>query len=98
MGIRLTHALRARKVKVHRDSQLVVGKVQGEYEIKDSQMKQYLSIVEKEKSWFERFSIQRVPQEDNEEADRLARLASSTIKDLTPGILVEYLLEPSIKK
>lgn len=60
-------------------------------------MKQYLVIVEKEKSQFKHFSIQQVPHGDNEEADRLAKLASSTTEDLTLRILVEHLLEPSIK-
>lgn len=60
-------------------------------------MKQYFALVEKEKSQFVHFSIQRVPRRGNEEADRLAKLAISTIEDLTPGIFVEHLLEPSIK-
>lgn len=60
-------------------------------------MRQYLVIVEKEKSQFKRFTIQRIPREDNENADRLAKLASSTSENLAPGIMVEYLLQPSIK-
>lgn len=65
--------------------------------MKDDRMKQYPTLVEKEKSRFEHFNIQRVPWEDNEEANRLAKLASSTVEDLTLGILVKLLLEPSIK-
>lgn len=45
----------------------------------------------KEKSRFRHFNIQRVPQGQNEEANRLARLASSVAKSLNPGIIVEYL-------
>lgn len=61
-------------------------------------MKQYLAMVKKEKSQFWHFSIQRFPCGDNEEADRLARLASSAIESLDPRIIVEHLAKPSIRE
>lgn len=61
MGLCLAHELGAKKIKVRSDSQLVVGKVQGEYGAKDDRMRRYLAIVKKEKSQFRRFFIQRVP-------------------------------------
>lgn len=54
-------------------------------------MKQYLAIVEEEKSQFKCFIIQRIPQEDNEDAKRLAKLASSAHEDLGPRIILEHL-------
>lgn len=60
-------------------------------------MKQYFTIVEKEKSQFGHFSIQWVPRGDNEETDKLAKLASSATENLSLRILVEHLPKPSIK-
>jgi len=60
-GLRLTRELGVKKVRVKSDSQLVVGQVQGEYGAKDDRMKQYLTIMEKEKSLFGHFTIQQVP-------------------------------------
>lgn len=60
-------------------------------------MKQYIAIVEKEKSRLWHFNIQRVPRGDNEEANRFAKLVSSASENLAPGIIIEHLPRPSIK-
>lgn len=96
-GLCLACKLRAKKIKVRSDSQLVVGQVQGEYVAKDDRMKQYLAIVEKDKSQFRHFIIQQVPWGDNEDADRLAKHASSASENLALGVMVEHLPQPSIK-
>lgn len=46
----LARTLGAKRVKVNSNSQLVVGQVQVECGAKDGWMKQYLTIIEKEKS------------------------------------------------
>lgn len=56
-------------------------------------MKQYHTLVVKEKSKFEHFTI-RVPRGQNEKADRLARLVSSVVENLNHRIFIECLLEP----
>lgn len=65
--------------------------------MKDDRIKQYFAIVEEEKSQFKCFIIQRILREDNEDADRLAKLESSTHEDLASGIILEHLPQPSIK-
>lgn len=57
-GLYLARELGVKEVKVKIDSQLVVGQVQGDYGAKDDRMKQYLTIVEEEKSQFIHFIIQ----------------------------------------
>lgn len=60
IGLHLVCTHGARYVKVNSDSQLMVGQVRGEYGVKDGRMKQYLAMVEKEKSQFRHFNIQWV--------------------------------------
>lgn len=63
----------------------------------DERMKQYHALVVKETSQFEYFAKQRIPWGQNENADRLSKLASSVVENLNPGIFTEYLPEPSVE-
>jgi ribonuclease HI len=40
-------------------------------------MRKYLAKVQRMKAYFQKFSITKIPREDNEKADHLARIASS---------------------
>ena len=55
----------------------------------------YLALVQEVTSKLKGLSITRIPREENRQADRLARIASSSESDLQ-GIKVEYLSEPSV--
>ena len=55
----------------------------------------YLSLVREITAKLKGLSITQIPREENTEADRLARLASSSETDL-PGTRVEFLSEPSV--
>ena len=46
-GLQLAKRIHAKKVRVFTDSQLVVRKVSGEYEVKDPSLKAYNSLVKK---------------------------------------------------
>jgi hypothetical protein len=45
IGLPLAGKMGAKKLIVHSDSQLVVGKVRGEYEAKEERMKKYLKLI-----------------------------------------------------
>ena len=45
IGLPLVAKMGAKKLIVHNDSQLVVGKVRGEYEAKEERMKKYLKLI-----------------------------------------------------
>lgn len=75
----------------------MVGQVQGKYGAKDKRIKRYLTVVEKEKSQFEHFDIQQVPRAKNEEADRLAKLASSDAEYIPPRVTMAHLPRPNIE-
>jgi hypothetical protein len=54
-----------------------VGHIRGEFEAKGEKMKKYLAKVQSMQAAFQKFSIKKIPREDNEKADRLARMASA---------------------
>ena len=62
---------------VKSDSQLIVGQVKGEYEAREDKMKKYLTVVQNLLPHFKKVEFLQIPREENVDADRLARLASS---------------------
>jgi ribonuclease HI len=76
-GLGLALELGANSVEVRSDSQVIVGHVRGEFEEKGERMRKYLAKVQGMKASFQKFSITKIPQEDNQKADHLARMASA---------------------
>jgi ribonuclease HI len=58
-----------------------VGHIRGEFEAKGERMKKYLAKVQDMQTSFQKFCIMKIPREDNEKADRLARMASAENMD-----------------
>ncbi|GKV52424.1 hypothetical protein SLEP1_g59006, partial [Rubroshorea leprosula] len=96
-GLKLASKLKVKNNQVFSDSQLVVGQVNGSCDIRDPQLSRYASVVNRLKSIFALFQIDKIPRADNHRADELSKLASSqdinpqisTIVETTP--LVNYL-------
>ena len=60
-----------------------------EYEAKEDRMKRYLALTSQLISNFDDVKITQVPQEENSEADEVARLASSETSERQLDLLVE---------
>ena len=83
-----------------------MGDIQGEFEAKGEKMKMYLSKVQRMQSSFQKFSITKIPREENEKADRLARMASvkntkleegqESIQNLTRSSISDQALELAV--
>jgi hypothetical protein len=54
-----------------------VGHIRGEFKAKGEKMKKYLAKVQGMQTSFKKFCIKKIPREDNEKADHLARMASA---------------------
>jgi ribonuclease HI len=80
-GLRIAQEMGAEYVELRSDSQVIIGHIQGEFEAKGEKMKLYLSRVQDMQASLKRFSIIKIPREQNEEADLLARMGSATMKD-----------------
>uniref|UniRef100_A0A2N9FP12 Uncharacterized protein n=1 Tax=Fagus sylvatica TaxID=28930 RepID=A0A2N9FP12_FAGSY len=79
-GLKLSESMGIKNLTVKSDSQLIVGQVKGEYEAKEDRMKKYLMVVKNLLTHFKKVELLQIPREENEAADRLARLASSGVE------------------
>ena len=85
----MTATLRITGLEVCCDSMLVVCKVNGKYAIKDERMKAYLQFVLSLRVKFPRYDFKRIPWSENNHADSLANLASTTEYQFQQEIPVE---------
>ncbi|GLU23410.1 hypothetical protein SLE2022_394160 [Rubroshorea leprosula] len=94
-GLKLASELKVQSIQVFSDSQLVVGQVNGNCEVRDPQLGRYTSVVNRLKSRFASFQIDKIPRADNHRADELSKLASS--QDINPqrSTILEVLDAPS---
>jgi ribonuclease HI len=76
-GLRLALELGAKSVEVRSDSQVIIGHIMGEFEAKGDKMKKYLAKVQGMQTSFQKFNITKIPRNENEKADHLARMASA---------------------
>lgn len=83
-GLGLAITLNASKIKIHNDSQLIVGQIQKEYEAKDERMAKYLLKVQESLSQLEEWVVEKIPRLENMQADALVGIvASFPIKEST---------------
>uniref|UniRef100_A0A2N9EL41 RNA-directed DNA polymerase n=1 Tax=Fagus sylvatica TaxID=28930 RepID=A0A2N9EL41_FAGSY len=80
-GLKMAKALGATELDVLSDSQLVVGQVNVDYEAKEGRMQRYLHLAQHQISQFREVRLNRIPREQNTEADQLAKSASSSTAD-----------------
>jgi ribonuclease HI len=71
-GLRIAQEMGAEYVELQSDSQVIVDHIQGKFEAKGEKMKLYLSQVQNMQASLKKFSIVKIPREQNEEADLLA--------------------------
>ena len=77
VGLDLTISVSLEKIITRSDSQLVVGKVNDEYEIRDQCMTKYVSLVNLYLGSFIAWRLEHVPRISNEKIDALAAIAAS---------------------
>ena len=76
-GLNLANDLGAREVTCKSDSQLVVGQIKGEFEVKEPLLQRYYHTVRNVMTKFDAVAVQHIPREENERADALSRLTST---------------------
>ncbi|XP_057529902.1 uncharacterized protein LOC130808441 [Amaranthus tricolor] len=96
MGLKICYEAGAKKLAAFSDSQLIVGQVNGEFEAKDDSMKMYLQQVKDFVPKFDKFTLEHIPRSQNDQADSLAKLASSADTSAARDIIWEVLPNPSI--
>ncbi|KAL0313356.1 UNVERIFIED_CONTAM: Ribonuclease HI [Sesamum radiatum] len=99
-GMKLAQAAGAKHLEACSDSQLVVNQVKGDFEAKEKRMAQYLDLIRAFGQTFEKFELKHIPRSKNEEADQLAKLASSLtiMKDRSITLLTQEHPEIEVAK
>ena len=75
--LRIVRALGAEKIVLKSDSQLVIGQVRGDFEAKEKRMQKYLKLVNWLVSTFLHAEFIQIPRDQNTEAKKIARSAST---------------------
>ena len=75
-GLDLTRVAGATSVVIYCDSQVITNQVNGDYKCKVKRMKRYLDQVKRRVNDLQAKIIQ-IPRGENEQADRLAKVASA---------------------
>ena len=82
VGLRTVLDMGARDVEIYSDSRLVVSQVQGSFEARDFQMKEYLQVVKQVMGKFYTTKVTQMAREQNRHANSLATLASAMIENV----------------
>ena len=90
VGIDLVIFVSLEKIIIRRDSQLVVGQVNGKYEIRDQRMTKYVSLVNLRLGNFVAWQLEHVSRDSNEKVDTLAVVVASLLIKETVLLPVYY--------
>ncbi|XP_015381713.1 uncharacterized protein LOC107174938 [Citrus sinensis] len=97
-GLGLAKAVKADRVKIRTDSQLVANHVSERFQPRDGKMKQYLKKVRQMMGKFEAVEVIQIPMEQNSRADILAKMVAVTDPKMPKSIPLEVKTSPSIKQ
>lgn len=81
--------VRATRVLMHLNSQLVIQQVKGTFEIKDEKLRKYCEAVEHNREHFVKMQLKQVHWAKNHWANKLAWLASSFREWITQEIVAQ---------
>ncbi|XP_047168236.1 uncharacterized protein LOC124837005 [Vigna umbellata] len=95
--LELTRDMGARRVVCRTDSQLVVGQMNGEFQVKEEQLLRYFHKATALAKLFDRIDIRHIPRENNTRADMLSKLSSSKEKGQITTIIRQVLLQSSVE-
>ena len=98
IGLDLAKAAGASSMVIHNDSQVIVGHINGAYEGKREQMKEYLSMVKERINQKFLARLMQIAKEENEKADRLAKATFAEHMVITDQVLSFIQYSPFINK
>ena len=94
--IELATIISVGKLLIRSDSQLVVGQVNEEYELKDPRLAKYVSLVKQRLGNFSAWKLKHIRWDCNEKADALAAIAASLPITETMFMPIYYQSDSSI--
>ncbi|XP_043815293.1 uncharacterized protein LOC122724412 [Manihot esculenta] len=101
-GMLVAMEVGATDLEVNSDSQLVINQITGAYQARDPIMQNYLAKVKAIKAELKGRGVtvkyQRIPREENEEADLLSRLTKEELEQLPDEVYIQYVSTPAFNK
>ena len=101
-GMMVAMEVGATDLEVNSDSQLVVNQITGAYQARDPTMQSYLAKVKAIEAEFidqgVTIKFQRIPREENEEADLLSRLSKEELEQLLDEVYIQHVHTPAFSK
>ena len=75
VGLNLAYDMGAREVTCKSDSQVMVGKVNREFEVKEPLLQRYFHAAKNNIARFNKAPLEHIPREDNKRVDILSKLS-----------------------
>jgi hypothetical protein len=82
---------------IRTDSKVIQEHIERESEARNPILMKYLEKVREMERHFKGYSLQHIPRDDNNEADKLAKAAARN-QELPPDVFFEIIREPSINE
>jgi ribonuclease HI len=96
LALRKMKALGQQTFLIRTDSKVIQEHIEKESEARNPVLMKYLEKVREMEKHFKGYSIQHIPRDDNNEADKLAKAVARN-QELPPDVFFEIIREPSIK-
>jgi ribonuclease HI len=97
LALRKMKALGQQTFIIKTDSKVIQEHVEKESEVRNPFLMKYLEKVREMERHFKGYSVQHIPRDDNNEADKLAKVAAKN-HPMHPDVFFEIIKEPSIKE
>jgi ribonuclease HI len=97
LALRKMKALGQQTFIIRTDSKVIQEHVEKESEARNPVLMKYLEKVREMERHFKGYSVQHIPRDDNNEADKLAKAAARN-QELPPDVFFKIIREPSIKE
>ncbi|XP_019261970.1 PREDICTED: uncharacterized protein LOC109239833 [Nicotiana attenuata] len=77
LGLKMAVDMRQLQLHIYGDSELVINRLLGSYEVKKPELRPYHGYAQKLIGWLGNVTLQHVPRKENKKADALSALAST---------------------
>ena len=95
-GLGLALALRAERVKIRADSQLVCNQLCDQFQVREEKLGLYLKKAKQMVGLFKEVELKQISRNENYQADMLARIAAVVDPKLPKSVPLEVRISPSI--
>ncbi|XP_024042712.1 uncharacterized protein LOC127901426 [Citrus sinensis] len=95
-GLGLAHALRAERVEIRADSQLICNQLNNQFQVREEKLGLYLKKAKQMVGLFQEVEVKQISRNENYRVDMLARMAAIANPKLPKSVPLEVRTSPSI--